>query len=153
MKQKNKIYAFTLVEVVIALMILGISISVILGAFTQSIKSAKRNKIRIMAVTLAEKKLQEFELNNEIIKDDEYEGDFGADYENYSWEANLDTEDVEYKNTTKDIDEEKYTQIRALNLKIFYADENYNFTALSIDTYLLGTEKFTFESKDFGQIF
>jgi len=153
MNRKKRYSGFTLLEVIVAMSILAVSVAVVLTSFTQSIRASKKNRIKITSVALAERILQEFELNAEFMQDDEYDGEFGDNFENYSWRVLIESDKVEYENEISKIDQEKLKPIRFVNVDIFYEDRNLSFNALSINTCFLGNEKFTYKSKDLAKLY
>lgn len=145
-------YSFVLLEVIVALAILGIATATILRSFTLSVAAVRKNEIRTTAIALAEKKLEEIDLKN--LEDGKYSGDFGEEYPNYYWESSIKSKEVEYENVVQEVDPEKIIKPREILLTIFYDDKVLrSFVALSIDTFLLGAEKFTYESKNAGELY
>ena len=80
---------FTLLEVMFALSIIGISLTVLLASQSQGLSLANEAKFNTTASLLAQKKMAEIESENieDIISDS---GDFGEDYPDYYWELKVD---------------------------------------------------------------
>jgi prepilin-type N-terminal cleavage/methylation domain-containing protein len=79
---------FTLVEVLVTLMFMAICIPAIMGGISLATKVGAQTVRRTQASGLAQSKLAE------IVSADEWEtgnlsGDFGADWPQYHWEANV----------------------------------------------------------------
>lgn len=81
---------FTLLEVMIAVAILAITLSVLFGSQSQSLSLAAEAKFNTRAAFLLEIKLAELEAGLLEIYDDE--GDFGDEYPQYRW--TLEVEDA-----------------------------------------------------------
>jgi Tfp pilus assembly protein PilV len=81
----SRIHGFTLVEVLAALLFLGILIPAIMTALTSSNRAAVVSERSVIAAELGENKL------NEIIAEESWtsagsRGDFGTDWPGYRWE-------------------------------------------------------------------
>lgn len=79
---------FTLLEVMFALSLIGISLTVLLTSQSQGLSLANEAKFNTTASFLAQKRMAEIELENinEIMSGS---GDFGEDYPDYYWELNV----------------------------------------------------------------
>ena len=79
---------FTLLEVMIAVALIAIALTTLLGSQSQSVSFANSAKFEIMAALLAQSKMSEIttqeagELRNDS-------GDFGDDFPGYAWEVNV----------------------------------------------------------------
>ena len=84
---------FTFLEVMIAITIIAIAVTAILGNQSQSISLANEAKFGTTAAFLAQKKLGEtiFQERFDLTRDS---GDFGEEFPGYTWEATVD--DVEH---------------------------------------------------------
>ena len=83
---KNR--GFTLLEVMVAVAIIAIALTALLGSQSQSVSYANSAKFETMAALLAQKKMSEM-----VIQDPasltSANGDFGDDYPGYTWEATV----------------------------------------------------------------
>jgi len=77
---------FTLLEVMIAVAILAIALTTLLGSQSQSVSFANSAKFETMAALLAQSKMSEITTRkpDELTNDS---GDFGDDYQGYNWEV------------------------------------------------------------------
>ena len=76
---------FTLLEVMIAVAIIGIALVAVLGSQSQSLSLASEAKFNTTAALLAQGKIAEIETEStENLASDS--GDFGGDFPNYHWE-------------------------------------------------------------------
>lgn len=83
---------FTLLEVLIAIAILAISLSAILGSQAQSLSLATEAQFNIHAASLAKAKLAEYESGVTPLEDGD--GDFGDDFPGFVWEVDVQDADL-----------------------------------------------------------
>ena len=79
---------FTLLEVMIAVALIAIALTTLLGSQSQSVSFANSAKFETMAALLAQSKMSEITVqeSDELTNDS---GDFGDDYPGYAWEVNV----------------------------------------------------------------
>lgn len=79
---------FTLLEVMIAVALIAIALTTLLGSQSQSVSFANSAKFETMAALLAQSKMSEITVQepDELTNDS---GDFGDDYPGYAWEVNV----------------------------------------------------------------
>ena len=79
---------FTLLEVMIAVALIAIALTTLLGSQSQSVSFANSAKFETMAALLAQSKMSEVTMQKSgALTDDS--GDFGDDYPGYAWEVNV----------------------------------------------------------------
>jgi len=79
---------FTLLEVMVAVAIIAIALTTLLGSQSQSVSFANSAKFETMAALLAQSKMSEITMQEAgAITSDS--GDFGDDYPGYRWEVNV----------------------------------------------------------------
>ena len=79
---------FTLLEVMIAVAIMGIALTALLGSQSQSVSFANSARFETNAALLAQSKMSEMTVRApEMLTSDS--GDFGDDYPGYTWEATV----------------------------------------------------------------
>ncbi len=83
---------FTLLEVVIAVVLVGIAFGAILQAFSQSLRNIRRIDVYQVAMQLAQNKMNELLIDDQVIDDGVLEGAWD---ENFSWRAALETHEVD----------------------------------------------------------
>ena len=77
---------FTLLEVMVAVALIAIALTTLLGSQSQSVSFANSAKFETMAALLAQSKMSEIAtLTAEDLSSDS--GDFGDDYPGYAWEV------------------------------------------------------------------
>jgi general secretion pathway protein I len=79
---------FTLLEIMIAVAIIAIALTTLLGSQSQSVYFANSVKFETMATLLAQSKM------SELVREDSFSlssnnGDFGDDFPGYTWEATV----------------------------------------------------------------
>jgi general secretion pathway protein I len=79
---------FTLLEVMIAVAIIAIALTTLLGSQSQSVSFANSAKFETMAALLAQSKMSELVTleKNRLTSDS---GDFGDDYPGFTWEVTV----------------------------------------------------------------
>jgi general secretion pathway protein I len=85
---------FTLLEVMVAVAIIAIALTALLGSHSQSISLAGEAKFYTNAALLAQKKMAELELEgfDDLVSES---GDFGEEFPGYRWEVKVDDADFE----------------------------------------------------------
>lgn len=142
-----------MLEVIISLVIVGLTIATILRSFSVSIRGTHKAEITTTATMLAERLLHEFELQRP--EKDSVQGDFTAEgFPQYYWEATFEDEPIDYKNITLDKNIEGFKSLEKVTLIVYYNDGvRAPYKAIELVSYLTGIEKFTYESKRANEIF
>jgi len=108
---------FTLLEVMVALAIVSIVLVSVLVSQTQSLRLQDETKFNTTAALLAQKKISEIESTNSGSLTSG-SGDFGADFQNYSWEVNV--QDVALSGA------EKFTQyLKQIDVSIYRGEKKH----------------------------
>jgi general secretion pathway protein I len=79
---------FTLLEIMIAVAIIAIALTTLLGSQSQSVYFANSAKFETMATLLAQSKMSELVLEDSFSLSSN-SGDFGDDFPGYAWEAKV----------------------------------------------------------------
>lgn len=95
MRSHGTCSGFTLLEVLIAIAILAISLTVIYGSQSQGVSLATEAKFNTTAAFLLNRKVAELQNGTTELRDDE--ANFGEDYPDYIWKIEID--DAELGNT------------------------------------------------------
>lgn len=77
---------FTLLEVVVAIAILALFLTPVLGSVSNGLRSVDRVRSRSLALRLAQDKMSEVEMVKVPDAEETSDGDFGDDYPGYRWE-------------------------------------------------------------------
>ncbi|HWR68358.1 MAG TPA: prepilin-type N-terminal cleavage/methylation domain-containing protein [Desulfomonilia bacterium] len=80
---------FTLIEVLIALVILSITFIWLLSAESQGIDMALRSRFLTTSTLLAQERISQVTSGVRTISTGESKGDFGEDYKGYTYEENV----------------------------------------------------------------
>ena len=110
---------FTLLEVMIAIAILAIALTVLLGNQGKSIRLAEESKFALTASLLMSDKLSELEISEEELSNGE--GDFGEEYPGYFWVVEVDTPDFTDYPTLQGTE----PFIQQVDLSVFTTDEQH----------------------------
>ena len=84
---------FTLLEVMIAVALIAIALTTLLGSQSQSVSFANSAKFETLAALLAQGKMSEIALQQETLSSES--GDFGDDYPGYAWEVEVSDVSIE----------------------------------------------------------
>jgi prepilin-type N-terminal cleavage/methylation domain-containing protein len=148
----NRRCGFVLLEVLISLVILGITVSTILRSFTLSLDAAVRTEIFNTATLLAQSMIDEIQISPPGNGD--YEGDFGEAYEHYSYRLTLEDEEIDYKSVRRAREIKEFRPLRRIHLEVLYADDRRGpFKAITLDSALMGLQKFTNKALAAYQLF
>jgi general secretion pathway protein I len=109
---------FTLLEVMIAVALIAISLTTLLGSQAQSVSYANSAKFETMAALLAQSKMSEItiQLADSLSSDS---GDFGDDYPGYAWEATVSDITIEGMDTISNY-------LKQIDLTVTWGVYNYN---------------------------
>jgi general secretion pathway protein I len=88
MQKRRQSSGFTLLEVMVAVAIIAIALTAVLGSQSQSVSLASEAKFNTTASLLAQSKMAEMEIKKpEDLASDS--GDFGEDFPGYTWQVTL----------------------------------------------------------------
>lgn len=118
---------FTLLEVMIAVAVLAITLTVLFGSQSQSLSLAAEAKFNTKATFLAELKMAELESGITELQNDE--GDFGEEYPAFGWKVEVEDADLSTPEYLEDLDD----SIKRVTLTILWQDSPYSH---SVDYYL-----------------
>ncbi|WP_169829540.1 type IV pilus modification PilV family protein [Desulfatibacillum aliphaticivorans] len=115
----NSPAGFTLLEMIISLLILGVALSTIFRLQSMSIMMAGNVQFETVAPMLAQKKMAEYMMTepDELASDS---GDFGDEYPNYSWSATVDEMESEYLDATGE-------RLRAVTVSVMASEFTYSY--------------------------
>ncbi len=86
--RKEKNCGFTFLEVMVAVAILAIALTAVLGSQSQSVSLASEARFYTTVTLLAQGKMAEIEAKNLVTLSSE-SGDFGEDFPGYAWEVTV----------------------------------------------------------------
>ena len=113
-------FGFTLLEVMVAMAIIAIALTAVLGLQSQSVSLASEARFNTTAPLLAQRKMAEIEAKEpkEVIDDS---GDFGEDFPGYFWE--LTVRDIAF-----DRPENASDHLVGIEVKVFWGEsEQYQY--------------------------
>jgi prepilin-type N-terminal cleavage/methylation domain-containing protein len=85
--------AFSLIEVMIAILILGIAMVGFVNGITTALSSHKDSEVQTIGVLLASGRMEKIRTDGEL-EDGESDGDWGDDYPNYQWKQTTSPTDI-----------------------------------------------------------
>lgn len=113
--QKRKSFGFTLLEVMVAMAIIAIALTAVLGSQSQSVSLASEAKFNTTAPLLAQSKIAEIE----VAEQDDLaggSGDFGEDFPGYTWELSVEDIVFEKPENVSDL-------LKRIDLKVSWGEE------------------------------
>ena len=114
-RQKRKPFGFTLLEVMVAMAIIAIALTAVLGSQSQSVSLASEAKFNTTAPLLAQSKIAEIE----VAEQDDLaggSGDFGEDFPGYTWELSVEDIAFEEPENVSDL-------LKRIDLKVSWGEE------------------------------
>ncbi len=145
-------YSFILLEVIVSLVILSLTIATFMRSFAVSLGSIKKAEIVTQATFLANRLLDEYEIEPPEL--DESEGDFGEKYPFFQWTTSVEDIEVEYKDIPLEDVVDDFEILTKITISIYYDDGRLRtFRACKVATYLTGLEKFTHESRKQNRLY
>ena len=113
---RNK--GFTLLEVIIAVAIIAIALTTLLGSQSQSVSFANSAKFETMAALLAQSKMSEIVIQEaDSLSSDS--GDFGDDYPGYAW-------DITVSNISLEVGDAISDYLKQIDLTVTWGVFSYN---------------------------
>lgn len=142
-----------LLEVIVAMVILGIAIATMMRSFTLSLDAIRRNDVSTQATVLAETLLQSLEAEPPEPKK-RLTGSFEAEgFPRFRYEVESSEEKIKYRlNTNTRVDDLRDLQV--VRLKMLYENSRGQ-DPVPVEGYLVlaPLERFSYESKFFNELF
>src|SRR3954447_9514917 len=91
--QENRRRAFSLVEVMCAILILGIALVGLTQGITTALSSSKESELQTTAALLASGRMEKVRADG-YLKDEVTEGEFGEGLDLYSWRQTITSTDI-----------------------------------------------------------
>lgn len=127
---------FTLLEVIIAVAIIAIALTTLLGSQSQSVSFANSVKFETMAALLAQSKMSEIVIQEaDSLSSDS--GDFGDDYPGYAWDVRVSNISIEGIDTISDY-------LKQIDLSVTWGVSSYNVRLY----HYVGESNFALEGSD-----
>lgn len=144
--------AFVLLEVLISMTIIAVTLSAVLRSFSQSLKAVRKLEVETQATFFAQQLLDEFEINPP--EEGRLEGGFGDDYWQYYFIVEIEYEEPDYDEGNRHEEISQFFPFRTIHIEIRYDNGIIKpFRALSVDSAIMGFERFSAESKTLLGIF
>lgn len=150
--------AFVLLEVTLAVVILGVAAAVFMRSFVQSMAATRRIEITMKATFLARALLESYDLfPPEEGKSEGRFADhpmFGPDYKEYSWVVEREDEEIVYDSLVTEGLRRKLVPYQRVHLEIVYDNgRDRRFVPVEIDTALMGFDPFSANTRQNTQLF
>lgn len=144
---------FVLLEVLVSLVILSLGATAVLQSLRQSLTASRQAEIVNQAVMLAENLLEEVQISPPA--SDRYQGDFGEDFEEFSYEMTIEDEDLRYRGRARYNDDDDFRPLRLVHLEVYYDSPRRAapLRVLAIDSAILGFQKFTHQALNEYQLY
>jgi general secretion pathway protein I len=114
LENKHKDVGFTLLEVMVAMAIIAIALTAVLGSQSQGVSLANEAKFNTTAPLLAQCKMAEIEAADpDDLADDS--GDFGEDFPGYTWQLTV-------KDVVLEAPENVSERLRQCNLGVYWGE-------------------------------
>jgi len=144
---------FVLLEVLVAMVILGISVATLMRSFTISMAAISKNDVTTQGCVLAESLLEGLEAKPPDAGT--ITGDFSDDgYPYYSYELHVYDQDIKYKDLPGNEKVDNLRSLKIVNLKITY-DNEHTKAVVPVDVSLIlpPIERFSYQSKFLNELF
>jgi Tfp pilus assembly protein PilV len=145
--------AFVLLEILIAIVLLGIALASVLQCFTNGLKSVSYDRKITQAVLLAQGLLEDFEI--EAPEEEKVEGNFGTEFPGFSYTAEFKQVPIKYRDITATMFKKEMEPMRKVAVRIYYHPVNGTKTVrlLDFETCLTDIEKYAPGAKNLNGLF
>lgn len=145
--------SFVLLEILIAMVILGMALAGVLQCFTGGLKSISYDRRITQAILLAQGLLDDFEV--EAPEEDKVEGDFGPDFPDFSYVAEFKRVEIKYRDVTSAMHKKELESLRQVTVRIYHKPPSATKTAclLDFETCLTGIEKYARTTRELNALF
>ena len=113
---------FTLLEIMIAVAIIAIALTTLLGSQSQSVSFANSAQFETMAALLAQSKMSELVIEDSFSLSSN-NGDFGDDFPGYTWEAEVNdiiVEEIDVSQYLKQVDLSVKWGVHRYDLRLYH---------------------------------
>jgi prepilin-type N-terminal cleavage/methylation domain-containing protein len=150
---RGSVRAFVLLEILIAMVILGIAMAAVLRCFTNGLKSVSYDRRITQAVLLAQDLLEDFEV--EAPEEDKVEGSFAPDFPDFIYVAEFKQVEIKYRDIGATMRKKELEYLRKVQLQIYYQPPSgtKRVSLLDFETYLTGIEKYAPNTKSLNALF
>jgi type II secretory pathway pseudopilin PulG len=154
MKAPSAPRGFLLLEVILSLSILGLASMMLLRAYTVSLDTIRKADTINTAAILAESLIEELDLRG-YAEAGRLEGNFGEDFPEFYWRAEVDEERLRYSHVESGIKVDDLEPLRTIDVTIFYQRNEYDkpFVPLHFSYHPLLIENFSLQAKFENQLY
>jgi hypothetical protein len=139
--------SFVLLEILVAMALLGIAMAATLRCYTNSLKALSEDRRVTQGVLLAQSILEDFEI--EAPENEHVEGNFAPDFPEFSYVADFESVEIRYRDLELRLSGKKFDPLRKVKLDVFYQalDGSKFVRVVHLETYLTGLEKYAPNTK------
>ena len=151
-RRARRAAGFVLLEVLVSMVILGISVATMMRSFTISLSALRTNQIVLQATVLCDQLVQDLELAPPVKSGSD--GTFEEQgYPSFSWSVRYTEEEPRYRAaTTKNKVDLK--PVRQATVKVFHDDgRRKRWSPVTVDVHLMPLERWSYQSKFFNELF
>lgn len=149
--------AFILLEVMVSLVIVGVSMTALLRGFVMSLDTVKKVRMNEVALFLAEAFVDDLILepppegrfNGEFHRDPR----FGEPFEGWQWELTVEAEEPRYRERPRGLPFRRIEHEYHARLEVSYEDDFDRTTYLTLDTILMDPDVFSAQALQSNQLF
>jgi prepilin-type N-terminal cleavage/methylation domain-containing protein len=121
---------FSLIEIMCAIMIMGVALVAMTRGLTTALGSSKDSEIQTVVVTLAAGQIETLRASS-VLTDDTTEGDFGDSFPRYKWEQTVSAADVDGLHQVDVVVKDAKTGANLYKLTTLLFDSDYPSTSAS----------------------
>jgi len=145
--------SFVLLEIVVAMVLLGIALTTMLRSYTMGLKALSYDQKLTQAVFLAQTVLDGLE--SEAPQEYYLDGDFAPDYPDFSYTAEFEDVEIKYDTLEVRVRRNEFEPLRKVVVRIFHKPPQTGqpHQLVEVTTYLTGIEKYTQSAKQLNALF
>ena len=149
--------AFILLEVMVSLVIVGVSMTALLRGFVMSLDTVKKVRMNEVAIFLAEAFVDDLVLEPppEGRFDGRFDSDprFGEAFEGWQWELTVEAEEPRYRERPRGLPFRRIEHEYHARIVIAHRDDFGRTVYLTLDTILMDPDVFSLQSMQANQLF
>jgi len=157
-RPSRRVVAFILLEVMVAVVILGIAAAVSMRSVMLSMHATRELEISMRASLLAQAMMESWDLAPPV--EGKTDGSFGEDpnygkeYAFYFYKMEVEEKKVEYDDVSEEGTKREFVPLKKVHLEIIYDDQkNRQYRPLDIYTSVLGLDPVSPQSRQANQLF
>ena len=131
-----------MLEVLVSLVILGITVATLLRSFTLSLEAARRSDTVNTATLLAQDLIEELQVSPP--RQGHYQGDFGPEHSGFVYDLTVKEEEIDYKDVRRTREIKDFRPLKTVHLEVFHDDgRGERARMIRLDSAVMGLQKFS----------